>query len=58
MSIETHVTARDRRTALVREKYFSLRPKPLERWLWQQLYRTSSTTPNKVGTICHKRRKR
>jgi hypothetical protein len=36
MSIETHVTARDPRTALVREKYFSLRPKPLERWLWQQ----------------------
>ena len=36
MSIESHVTARDPRTALVREKYFSLRPKPLERWLWQQ----------------------
>ena len=36
MSIETHITARDPRTALVREKYFSLRPKPLERWLWQQ----------------------
>ena len=36
MSIETHSTARDPRTALVREKYFSLRPKPLERWLWQQ----------------------
>jgi hypothetical protein len=36
MSIETHVTTRDPRTALVREKYFSLRPKPLERWLWQQ----------------------
>jgi site-specific DNA-cytosine methylase len=27
---------RDPRTILVREKYFSLRPKPLERWLWQQ----------------------
>jgi hypothetical protein len=27
---------RDLRTVLVREKYFSLRPKPLERWLWQQ----------------------
>ena len=27
---------RDPRTALVKEKYFSLRPKPLERWLWQQ----------------------
>lgn len=36
MSIETHKPARDPRTALVREKYFSLRPKPLERWLWQQ----------------------
>lgn len=36
MSIESHVTVRDPRTALVREKYFSLRPKPLERWLWQQ----------------------
>jgi hypothetical protein len=36
MSIETHTAARDPRTALVREKYFSLRPKPLERWLWQQ----------------------
>ena len=36
MSIESHITARDPRTALVREKYFSLRPKPLERWLWQQ----------------------
>lgn len=27
---------RDPRDTLVREKYFSLRPKPLERWLWQQ----------------------
>jgi hypothetical protein len=36
MSIETHIPARDPRTALVREKYFSLRPKPLEHWLWQQ----------------------
>lgn len=36
MSIETHTSVRDPRTALVREKYFSLRPKPLERWLWQQ----------------------
>jgi hypothetical protein len=27
---------RDPRTRLVREKYFSLRPKPLERWLWAQ----------------------
>jgi hypothetical protein len=26
----------DPRTRLVREKYFSLRPKPLEQWLWQQ----------------------
>ena len=36
MSIKTHITARDTRTALVREKYFSLRPKPLEHWLWHQ----------------------
>jgi hypothetical protein len=28
--------ARDPREQLVREKYFSLRPKPLERWLWTQ----------------------
>ena len=28
--------ARDPRAVLVREKYFTLRPKPLERWLWQQ----------------------
>lgn len=28
--------ARDPRTALVREKYFTVRPKPLERWIWQQ----------------------
>jgi hypothetical protein len=27
---------RDPRDRLVREKYFTLRPKPLERWLWQQ----------------------
>ena len=27
---------RDPRTALVREKYFTIRPKPLERWIWQQ----------------------
>jgi hypothetical protein len=33
MSIES---AHDPRTALVRTKYFSLHPKPLERWLWQQ----------------------
>lgn len=26
----------DPRTRLVREKYFTLRPKPLEQWLWQQ----------------------
>jgi len=29
-------TARDPRQVLVRDKYFTLRPKPLERWLWQQ----------------------
>jgi hypothetical protein len=33
MSIENE---RDVRTVLVREKYFTLRPKPLERWLWKQ----------------------
>ncbi len=27
---------RDPRTRLVREKYFSIRPRPLERWLWSQ----------------------
>jgi hypothetical protein len=27
---------RDPRAVLVRDKYFTLRPKPLERWLWQQ----------------------
>lgn len=27
---------RDPRTALVQEKYFTVRPKPLERWIWQQ----------------------
>jgi hypothetical protein len=27
---------RDPRWALAREKFFTLRPKPLERWLWQQ----------------------
>jgi hypothetical protein len=27
---------RDPRSRLVREKYFSLRPRPLERWLWAQ----------------------
>lgn len=30
------ISTRDPRVTLVREKYFSLRPKPLERWLWQQ----------------------
>jgi hypothetical protein len=33
MSLES---TRDPRVQLVREKYFSLRPKPLERWLWSQ----------------------
>ena len=28
--------SRDPRTRLAREKFFSMRPKPLERWLWQQ----------------------
>jgi hypothetical protein len=29
-------SSQDPRDRLVREKYFTLRPKPLERWLWQQ----------------------
>ena len=33
MSIESN---HDPRARLVREKYFSIRPKPLERWLWAQ----------------------
>lgn len=33
MSVET---THDPRARLVREKYFSLRPRPLERWLWSQ----------------------
>src|ERR1700722_6779238 len=33
MSLES---LHDPRSRLVREKYFSLRPKPLERWLWAQ----------------------
>ena len=28
--------AQDPRTRIVREKYFSVRPKPLERWLWSK----------------------
>jgi hypothetical protein len=32
----TSENRRDPRVVLVREKYFTLRPKPLERWLWQQ----------------------
>lgn len=28
--------ARDPRVTLMREKHFSMRPKPLERWVWQQ----------------------
>jgi len=35
MSIENE-NHRDPRNRLLREKYFSLRPKPLERWLWTQ----------------------
>ncbi len=30
------INSLDPRAALVRTKYFSLHPKPLERWLWQQ----------------------
>ena len=33
MSIEN---VRDPRVTLMREKYFTMRPKPLERWVWQQ----------------------
>jgi hypothetical protein len=33
---------RDPRVRLVREKYFSLRPRPLERWLWGQGIPTSA----------------
>jgi hypothetical protein len=33
MSMES---TRDPRAVLVRDKYFTLRPKPLERWLWQK----------------------
>jgi hypothetical protein len=28
--------SRDPRVALMRDKYFTMRPKPLERWVWQQ----------------------
>jgi hypothetical protein len=33
MSIEN---ARDPRVTLMRDKFFTMRPKPLERWVWQQ----------------------
>jgi hypothetical protein len=36
MSTQSATTSHDPRDRLVREKYFSLRPKPLERYLWQQ----------------------
>ena len=36
MSTQTATTSHDPRDRLVREKYFTLRPKPLERYLWQQ----------------------
>jgi hypothetical protein len=29
-------SARDPRATLMREKYFTMRPKPLERWVWKQ----------------------
>ena len=35
MSVENE-NNRDPRARLVREKYFSIRPRPLERWLWSQ----------------------
>ena len=28
--------SRDPRATLMRDKYFTMRPKPLERWVWQQ----------------------
>ena len=28
--------SRDPRVTLMRDKYFTMRPKPLERWVWQQ----------------------
>ena len=36
MPTENPTSSHDPRDRLVREKYFSLRPKPLERYLWQQ----------------------
>jgi hypothetical protein len=35
MSVENE-NNRDPRVRLIREKYFSIRPRPLERWLWSQ----------------------
>ena len=35
MSVENE-NSRDPRARLIREKYFSIRPRPLERWLWSQ----------------------
>jgi hypothetical protein len=34
--------SRDPRETLVRDKYFSMRPKPLERWLWTQRLSSSA----------------
>jgi hypothetical protein len=39
MSVEN---SRDPRETLVRDKYFSMRPKPLERWLWTQRLSSSA----------------
>lgn len=36
MSTQSTSNSHDPRAVLVREKYFSLRPKPLEQWLWRQ----------------------
>jgi hypothetical protein len=36
MSSETASRHRDPRTVLVQDKFFSLRPQPLEQWLWKQ----------------------
>lgn len=35
MSVENE-NSRDPRVRLIREKYFSIRPRPLERWLWSR----------------------
>ncbi len=36
MPVDFENAARDPRNRLVREKFFCVRPRPLERWLWTQ----------------------